>query len=92
MVGERFGGFGKWRNAPNAVENLYRANEVYVAKGDARAAARRLEYQRQALVELKLLAYMGQLAMEQGCILSKQYEQITRKAYDCRNLLVVVNR
>ena len=30
---------------------------------------------------------MAQLAMEQGCILHKQYEQVTRKAYDCRNLL-----
>ena len=71
----------------NALENLYRANEVYVAKDDADAAARRLNHQHQALVELKLLAYMAQLAMEQGCILQKQYEQVTRKAYDCRNLL-----
>lgn len=72
--------------ALNVIENLYRANEVYVAKGDAGAAAQRLEYQHQALTEMKLLGYMAQLSMQQGCILSKQYEQITRKVYDCRNL------
>ena len=31
--------------------------------------------------------YFEQRAMEQQCILPKQYEQITRKVYDCRNLL-----
>ena len=72
--------------ALNIIENLYRANEVYVAKGDEDAAARRLAYQHQALIELKLLGYMAQLSMQQGCILAKQYEQITRKVYDCRNL------
>jgi hypothetical protein len=72
--------------ALNIIENLYRANEVYVAKGDTDAAARRLAYQHQALTELKLLGYMAQLSMQQGCILAKQYEQITRKVYDCRNL------
>ena len=72
--------------ALNIIENLYRANEVYVAKGDTDAAARRLAYQHPALTELKLLGYMAQLSMQQGCILAKQYEQITRKVYDCRNL------
>jgi len=71
----------------NIIENLYRANEVFVKKGDAQKAEKRLEYQQQALTEMKLLGYMAQLAMEQQCILTKQYEQITKKLYDCQNLL-----
>ena len=39
------------------------------------------------MTDLKLLSYMAQLAMEQGCILPKQYEQITKQVYDCQNLL-----
>lgn len=73
--------------ALNVIENLYRANEVFVRPGDTGKAAQRLEHQRQALTELKLLGYMSQLAMEQGCILPKQYEQITKKAHDCQNML-----
>lgn len=72
--------------ALDTIESLFRANEVYVSPGDATAAASRLELQRQAQTSLKLLAYMAQLAMEQGCILPRQYEQISRKVYDCRNL------
>ena len=73
--------------ALNVVENLYRANEVYVKKGDSEKSALRLNYQHNALSELKLLGYMAQLSMEQGCILPKQYEQITKKIYDTQNLL-----
>ena len=34
-----------------------------------------------------MLAYLSQLAMEQQCILPRQYEQITKRLYDCQNLL-----
>ena len=40
-----------------------------------------------ALTDLKLLAYFSLLAMEQKCILPKQFEQISRMATDCQNLL-----
>ena len=73
--------------ALNTIENLCRANEVYVKPGSAAAIERRLAYQRQALTELNLLGYLAQLSMEQTCITAKQYEQITRKIYDCKNLL-----
>lgn len=72
--------------ALNIIESLYRANEVYVRRGDAVRAGQRLDFQHQALTEIKLLGYMAQLAMEQGCILPKQYEQITKKAHDCQNM------
>lgn len=73
--------------ALNIIENLYRANEVFVRKGEVEKAAQRLDFQHQAMSELKLLGYMAQLAMEQGCILPKQYEQITQRMFDCQNML-----
>lgn len=73
--------------ALNTIENLYRANEVFVKKGDRKKAEQRAAFQHRALAELKLLGYMAQLAMEQGCILPKQYEQITKKIHDCQNML-----
>lgn len=73
--------------ALNTIESLYRANEIFVRQGDMEKAVLRMDHQHQALTELKLLGYMAQLAMEQGCILPKQYEQITKKVYDCQNML-----
>ena len=70
------------------VENIYRANDIFLKAGDTDSAKKRMEYQRQTLTECRLLAYMAQLAMEQKCILNKQYEQITKKVYDVQNLLV----
>lgn len=59
--------------ALDIIENLYRANEVFVKAGDREKAQQRIDFQHQALTELKLLGYMAQLSMEQGCILPKQY-------------------
>ena len=73
--------------ALDIIENLYRANEVFVKAGDREKSQQRIDFQHQALTELKLLGYMAQLSMEQGCILPKQYEQITKKIHDCQNML-----
>ena len=73
--------------ALDIIENLYRANKVFVKAGDREKAQQRIDFQHQALTELKLLGYMAQLSMEQGCILPKQYEQITKKIHDCQNIL-----
>lgn len=69
------------------IEHLYRANDLFISKNDVRNNERRLEFQHQAMTELKLLAYFSLLAMEQKCILPKQYEQIARQTSDCRNML-----
>jgi hypothetical protein len=72
----------------SAIEAMYRANEVYLQGTRLlEKQEQRLSFQHQALTELKLLSYMAQLAMEGGCILPKQYEQITKKVFDCQNLL-----
>lgn len=69
------------------IENLFRANDVYATKDDFSAQRERLSYQRSALTDLRLLEYIALLSMEQGCILPKQYEQISRQIVDCQNLL-----
>ncbi len=73
--------------ALSVIENLFRANDVFVSKSDMDARKERLTLQRKAMTDLKLLGYISLLAMEQGCILPKQYEQISRQITDCQNLL-----
>lgn len=73
----------------NIVENLYRANFVYVRnKGDSVHIEQRKEYQKNAYVDLKLLGYMALMAKEQGCILPKQYEQISIQSTEVTRLLI----
>ena len=69
------------------IENLYRANDVFVLKGDNILMRQRLEYQRKAMTDIKILCYFSMLAMEQGCILPKQFEQISKHGTECQNLL-----
>lgn len=71
----------------DVIECLYRANDTFVKPGDQTAWNTRLEYQRKAMTDLKLLGYISLLAMENKCILPKQYEQISRQSTECRNLL-----
>lgn len=71
----------------SVIENLLRANDVFVSKTDVHSQRERLSYQRSAMTDLKLLGYIALLSMEQSCILPKQYEQISRRITDCQNLL-----
>ena len=73
--------------ALSVIENLFRANDVFVSRQDSIAQKERVGYQRAAMTDLKLLGYISLLATEQGCILLKQYEQISRQITDCQNLL-----
>ena len=74
--------------ALEVIEQAYRANEVFVAGGNREyASAKRLDLQHDALTSVKLLGYMALMAREQGCILPKQYEQITKMISDVQNLL-----
>ena len=69
------------------IENIYRANEIFVQSKNLQNMQKRLEFQHSALTDIKILAYMALLAREQGCILPKQYEQISKLASDCQYLL-----
>ena len=53
------------------IENLYRANDTFFNSSDAVAYRKRLDYQHRAMTNLRLLAYISQLAMDQKCILPK---------------------
>ena len=63
--------------ALDVIEALYRANDTFVAGRNQEALRQRLEHQHKAITSLKLLAYISYLVFEQGCILAKQYEQIS---------------
>ena len=73
--------------ALDVIENLIMANETFVSAGNISMAEMRTSYQRTAMSRLKLLSYMSELAMKQGCILPKQYEQITKQVCDAENML-----
>ena len=71
----------------SVIESLYRANDTFVTKENVASREKRLEFQHHAMTDLKLLCYFSLLAREQNCILPKQYEQISRQALDCQNLI-----
>ncbi|MCL2336049.1 MAG: four helix bundle protein [Firmicutes bacterium] len=72
----------------NVIENIYRANDIFFGgKHGTKHYAERLEYQRKALTDIRILAYFAFLAMEQQSILPKQYEQISKLSTDCQHLL-----
>jgi hypothetical protein len=74
--------------AIDVVEQLYRANEVFVG-GDAPGTnlRQRLDMQHQAITDLKLLCYLAEIAMRQGCLIKRQYELIAQQSSGCRNLI-----
>ena len=69
------------------IEDLFRANDIFVAKNEPVSISRRLEFQQKALTEIKLLSYFAMLASETGCILPKQYEQIAKQTAECQKLV-----
>jgi hypothetical protein len=69
------------------IEDIYRANEVFIGAGSQSNPEKRLDFQHKALTSLKILAYFAEMAMTQNCILPKQYEQIAKLTTDCQYLL-----
>ena len=70
----------------DCVENLIEANSIKM--DSVKNKEKRRECQRMAFLKLKLLGYMSFLALENQCILKKQYQQISLQLSDCINLLV----
>ena len=60
----------------DVLENLYLANSAEIGQ-------KRREYQETARTRLNILDYFAGLAAEQGCILFKQYEQISKQQAEC---------
>ncbi len=69
------------------VEELYYANDIYVQPTSRTGWSARQAHQRKAQSTLKLLGNESQLAMELQAIQPKQYEQISKQAYNVQNLL-----
>ena len=73
--------------ALDIIEDLYRANDVFLAPNDSAAYAQRLSLQRRALTNLRILSYFSMLAADVGCLLFKQYEETARLASESMNYL-----
>ena len=73
--------------AMDVIENIYRANEVFIGAGNQGNPEKRLDFQHKALTSLKILAYFAEMAMTQTCLLPKQYSQIAKLTADCQHLL-----
>lgn len=85
----RFSFVGKMQNlAIEVIECIFKANDTFVGGPlKARLAAERLNFQRRALTNIKILAFLAMLAMEQKCLTMKQYEQISMFCGDCGSML-----
>lgn len=70
----------------DCLEYLIEANSLRMDSTKNRD--KRKSCQHNAFLKLKLLSYMSFLSLESGCILKKQYEQISLQISDCINLLV----
>lgn len=70
----------------DCLENLIEANSIKM--DSIKNKEKRRECQRIAFLKLKLLGYISFLALENECILKKQYQQISLQISDCINLLV----
>ena len=69
------------------ITDLFKANDIYITKGKTNAMRIRQSYQQNALSNLRILSYISLLAMEQKCILMKQYEIISKFSADCQNMV-----
>lgn len=70
----------------DCLESLVEANSLKM--DSIKNKEKRKECQHNAFLKLKLLGYISFLALENECILKKQYAQISLQISDCINLLV----
>lgn len=70
----------------DTIEYLLEAN--FVRMDSATNKAKREHYQKEAIVKLKLLGYISMVAESSGCILTKQYKQISMQLAETINLIV----
>ena len=73
--------------ALDIIENIYMANDMKLSKDSKSTYKLRFSYQHIALTKLRILSYVSLIAMEQKCILFKQYEMISKLSADCQNMI-----
>ena len=70
----------------DALENLLEAN--FIRMDSIENKTQREELQKEAIIKLKLLGYISMVAENSGCILKKQYKQISLQLSEAINLTV----
>ena len=70
----------------DAIECLLEAN--FIRMDTIEKKIRREELQKEAIIKLKLLGYVSMVAENSGCILKKQYKQISIQLSEAINLAV----
>lgn len=70
----------------DTIEYLLQAN--FIRLDSTTNKAKREHYQKEAIVKLKLLGYVAMVAESSGCILKKQYKQISMQLAEAINLIV----
>lgn len=70
----------------DTIEYLLEAN--FIRMDSAANKTKREHYQKEAIVKLKLLGYIAMVAESSGCILIKQYKQISMQLAETINLIV----
>jgi len=68
----------------DTVENLLNAN--FIRSDDTEKREQREIYQTNAIIKLKMLAYISMVAENAGCILKRQYKQISLQIGETINL------
>lgn len=68
------------------IECLLNAN--FITMNSQSNKLKREEYQKEAIIKLKLLGYISMVAENSGCILKKQYKQISIQLAEAINLIV----
>ena len=69
----------------DALQDMLNAN--FIRPADAENRRLRAQYQTDALIKLKMLAYVAMVAQNAGCILLRQYKQISLQIGETVNLL-----
>lgn len=70
----------------DSLENLLQAN--FVKMDSIENKTKRADYQKEAIIKLKLLGYISMLALNVNCILKKQYTHISSYTVEVINLIV----
>lgn len=70
----------------DTLEFLLEAN--FVRMDSEQNKKKRQEFQKEAIIKLKLLGYMAMVAELSGCILKKQYKQISLQVAEVINLVI----
>lgn len=70
----------------DTIEYLLTAN--FIRMDSPTNKSKREHYQKEAIIKLKLLGYIAMVAESSGCILTKQYKQISMQLAEAINLIV----